>query len=412
MSLENLRTELHGLADEVRPTDLHDRTLGTSRRLRLRRTAVTSVAALAALVAASGLALAVAPEERTVDPPAASSTPPPPASGAPSTAASSAPPPAVLELPRYQGTAPPRFAAGPLANARADIGWSSASQCGTGLVKFAGGTSAYPGRPGTMHVVRTAAGDVNRDGTADLVAVLECEAGQATAYQVVALTADGTYGGEPVYNVIGQAALHSSTRADGFRVAFDAAVAADGAVRVQVGDRLGADWAESATVSQLQWRTYRVDGGVLRQTGGPTTFPADPPTARYTVDATNLVFDAPQDGRRTGRMTVEVRNEGTAAIPRTVLGLKLPSFARPAGDPAAWAGCGWEGTADTVVLCDLAELTPGGSRRLTLTFLMDDAARNGTTDVGLGAFARQPYGTDRVLERGGTTTDGYAVEFD
>ncbi|WP_238011230.1 hypothetical protein KZZ52_57225 [Dactylosporangium sp. AC04546] len=374
----------------------------TSRRLQLRRAAVTSVAALAVLVAASGLALAVTPDQRTVDVPGSSSAPATPPSSTP---------PAVLELPRYQGTAPPRFAAGPLANARADIGWSTASQCGTGLVKFAGGTYAYPGRPGTMHVVRTAAGDVNRDGTADLVAVLECEAGQATAYQVVALTADGTYNGEPVYNVIGQAALHSSTRADGFRVAFDAAVAADGAVRVQVGDRLGADWAESATVSQLQWRTYRVDGGVLRQTGGPTVFPADPPTARYTVEATDLVFDAPRDGRRTGRMTVEVRNEGTAAIPRTVLGLKLPSFARPAGDPAAWAGCGWESAADTVVLCDLAELTPGGSRRLTLTLVMDDAEPPSTADAGLAAFARQPYGTDRVLERGGTTTDGYAVEF-
>ncbi|MFB9183435.1 hypothetical protein ACFFX1_35355, partial [Dactylosporangium sucinum] len=181
MSLDNLRNELHGLADEVRPVDLHDRTLHTSRRLRLRRTAVTSVAAVAALVAASGLALAVVPDERTVDPPAASSTAPPsPATSSPAPP-SSAPPPAAVELPRHQGTAPPRFAAGPLANARADIGWSTASQCGTGLVKFAGGTYAYPGRAGTMHVVRTAAGDVNRDGTADLVAVLECEAGQATA---------------------------------------------------------------------------------------------------------------------------------------------------------------------------------------------------------------------------------------
>ncbi|MFB9180920.1 hypothetical protein ACFFX1_22475, partial [Dactylosporangium sucinum] len=130
--------------------------LYTSRRLPLRRTAVTSVAALAALVAASGLALAGTPGSSGA-PAATAAAPSSPAPSSP--APSSAPPPAVVELPRHQGTAPPRFAAGPLANARADIGWSTASQCGTGLVKFAGGTYAYPGRAGTMHVVRTAAGD-------------------------------------------------------------------------------------------------------------------------------------------------------------------------------------------------------------------------------------------------------------
>ncbi|MFB9180933.1 hypothetical protein ACFFX1_22540, partial [Dactylosporangium sucinum] len=131
--------------------------LHTSRRLPLRRTAVTSVAALAALVAASGLALAGTPGSSGA-PATTAAAPSSPATSSPAPP-SSAPPPAVVELPRHQGTAPPRFAAGPLANARADIGWSTASQCGTGLVKFAGGTYAYPGRAGTMHVVRTAAGD-------------------------------------------------------------------------------------------------------------------------------------------------------------------------------------------------------------------------------------------------------------
>lgn len=84
-----LRAGMAELAEEVQPVDLLDRTLATSRRLRLRRTLAGSAAVVATIAAASGVAFATQsrpgpPPPPTATRPAVTATATPPATASPS----------------------------------------------------------------------------------------------------------------------------------------------------------------------------------------------------------------------------------------------------------------------------------------------------------------------------------------
>jgi hypothetical protein len=116
-----------------------------------------------------------------------------------------------------------------------------------------------------------------------------------------------------------------------------------------------------------QWRTYAWQGGRFRQVDGPTSFPAQPPVAVLSVEATQLSFQ-PVGGQFVGRMTVTVSNTGAVDVTRVNLLLMLPVQARPAGD--GWTGCSRR-TAEnaTAVVCSVSGLQAHSTIPLTLTFL-------------------------------------------
>jgi hypothetical protein len=104
-----------------------------------------------------------------------------------------------------------------------------------------------------------------------------------------------------------------------------------GYVRVQVADFPG-EVGQPEPFAQTQWRTYGWADGQFTQVEGATSFPVNPKVTDLAVSATNLVFDPPSGGQRSGTMTVTVRNAGASSVPFSVT-VQLPLYATLAAQP-------------------------------------------------------------------------------
>ncbi|WP_341717719.1 hypothetical protein QQG74_28420 [Micromonospora sp. FIMYZ51] len=202
-------------------------------------------------------------------------------------------------------------------------------------------------------------GDVDGDGRTDTVALVACRYGEALAKQVLAFSRDGTGQIVTLGRVIG---TH-----EGLDDIKDVALAANGAIRVEVADIQPCCGTPTWWVRQ-QWRTYAWHDSRFEQTAGPTEFGIDPRLTDLALSAGELVLDpADGDGNRTGSVTVTVTNKGPVDVPQ----LRF-SYFYTIGEPAGrdLSGCRMVST-EGGDACLLDGLRPGAQRSYTFRFLIN-----------------------------------------
>lgn len=235
---------------------------------------------------------------------------------------------------------------------------AAASSCPSGQVKFVKGqhfvadsqfidlgTGMVAGPPGAATI------DLDHDGANDLVVSVSC-GGQGWDTQVLAYTRDEQGGVKLLGTVLG---------ADAVPQIKAIATTPRGYVRVQVADFPG-EVGQSQPFAQTQWRTYSWADDHFAQVEGPTSFPVNPKVTDLAASATNLVFNAPSGGQRSGTMTVTVRNAGASPVPFSVV-LNLPLYATLVPQ----AGCSMQ-TYPQVnqVTCTATGVAAGGTKAFTL----------------------------------------------
>jgi hypothetical protein len=315
MDTDQLRRGLSAIATEVEPVDLRDRVLDESNRIRARR-AIGAVA-VAVVIAAIAIPFALRgghPKELPA-----------------------VPTPTVLPT-ESTDDAPDLGPFDDMTIVVPSWGTGNSNGCPTGTVRIRHGfyQRASAGRP--VNVLSYVAADVDHDGAEDYVAHLMCSEGPENGgSQIVAYHRNGT----PIGRVVGTQ--------DGFAMMDYLEARPGGRIAVLVSK----EYTDSGqdTVPN-QWRTYGWQGTRFEQVDGPTTFPANPPAAVLSVEATTLSFQ-PVGDKYKGRLTVTVRNTGTLDIARLQLLLVLPSDVQPTGD--GWSGCARRsGSNATALVCTLA----------------------------------------------------------
>ena len=374
---DRLRADLADLAEVSRAVDLYDRVLVRSRRARI-RDAVAGAAVLAVLAAAGvGAALWVRPGGAAG-----------PADGARPTTTLAGDPMERVTVPTGTVDAQPAQVVvfgdpGPLPRGTVlDLpAWPGRPDCPSGQVELVkAGHLAGGGKE--ADIVKAVAADVDGDGSADLVANVECSGGGAPTYQVIAV---GDVGGSDP-RTLGQVV---AAGADSIGVVYDIATRTDGSVRVTVGDRP----ANSDEGAQVQSRTYTWRDGAFAQTGGPEAFPVDPAAPRVSVHATVTAGTSPA-GEAYVTVAVSADNRGSAAAPDPRLLFAVPTHLVPVG--LIWSTCVMDesGRADGYVLlqCPLRGLEENlvslGNYRFLVGAIGDPPNRTVTVAILHSGFER------------------------
>jgi hypothetical protein len=258
-------------------------------------------------------------------------------------------------------------------------------------VGYAAGTDpkSAPGDPATvfaLHVTREWLGDVNRDGTPDTLAQVTCGNADTSLWQLVALT-PGTAGAP---QTIGQ--VVASGPAPAPASLFDVVVA-DGTVQAEVGDLALADPSVVDQLSTHQQRSYKWNGHVFTQVAGSRSFPANPNFYDLSVTTSPLRFGAASGGRRSGVLTVNVRNRGTGSAYQSQVSITMPATFSLTGPVSATQTChSAPDPAGQVLTCDLDTMAGGASRTLYLTLSDPDSD---SADPAPASRLVTVHGTDR-----------------
>jgi len=243
---------------------------------------------------------------------------------------------------------------GPFKNATVTVpawGGAGTASCPAGRINL--GEGQYVGASRVVNLLSYVASDVDRDGSEDYVAFLMCGEGpESPGWQVVAFR---RLGGElvPIGRVVGSR--------DGFAMMSGLEARPNGRIAANVA-ALYTDSGEQYVPHQ--WRVYAWQAGRFRQVEGPTSFPAQPPAARLSVDPADLVLRPASAGRLVGELTVTVHNTGDGAVPHALLTFLLPTEIGPAGD--GWAGCTMTAAEMVRIDCALGPLAARSTRTLTV----------------------------------------------
>jgi hypothetical protein len=293
--------------------------------------------------------------------------PPRPPAGS-TTAVAAVPAPTSLPAPT---AGPTEQDLGPFAGATLTIPtWDSrAASCPSGRVTL-GENGQYLGRSRVINLMSYVATDVDRDGHDDYVAFVLCGEGpESPGWQVVAYRKSGRELA-PIGRVVGSR--------DGFAMMSGLRAEAGGRVAVNVAEQYS-DAGEQYVPHQ--WRTFAWQGGRFRQVDGPTSFPAQPPAARLSVDPADLALRGTPGGGLMGELTVTVHNTGDAAVTQAALTFILPAEIRPAGD--GWTGCTMTRAEVVVIDCLLGALPAGSARAVTVAVVAPGQPRLvGSTEAG------------------------------
>lgn len=180
------------------------------------------------------------------------------------------------------------------------------AMCPNGKLAFVNGI--YPkggqlGDPGVLEIVKTVHARSAVGGSFVTATLIRCQFADGDgSTQVVAYNRDAAGGTMFVGVVVGSKVL-------------DVAEEPAGGIRAEVYDR-AACCGYAPEMKQKQWRTYGWNGSGFVQIDGPTAFPPNPFVTDLVVTASNLKFGPAQNKRRSGSMTVVVRNKGPFASPK------------------------------------------------------------------------------------------------
>jgi len=332
---------------------------------RRRRMAVAATGALAlALVAAPVVGYAALNRDGSSPPLPAGSADPVPNTGAPTPTAT----PSATASPTTG-----RIDRADLLTARLDLpAWGPDGSCPTEGVRLVDGE----GDVGDVRLENATRGvryiDVDGDGTAETIAVLECLTRDLVPppQQVVAFDRDAT--GRIV--TIGQVAHPNTDQPEWFR---SLEVRPDGSVRIEVWLNPPSD-GSSPTSANRQSRTYRWDGQRFVQTGGPSSFP-EPAPAKLTITATDLVYGPPdENGMRRGTMTVTITNTGGSEGQPIVT---FPSRDSDEPEHTEWSDCRPLTAKPDGYRCLVEPLAPGKRKTYTFPFFTPTDAPPATATV-------------------------------
>ncbi len=255
--------------------------------------------------------------------------------------------------------------------------WGPGVPCATGRVTVPNGQHV-PSHGRVLNLMAVVTSDVDRDGVEDYVAEILCGEGpESPGWQAVAFRRSGDTL-FPIGRVIGSQ--------DGFAMMSGLKAVTKDRIAVNVSNQY-TDSGEQYVPHQ--WRTYAWQAGRFSQVDGPTSFPANPPAARLSVDPADLYFRPAQDGRYVGDLTVTARNSGDAAVANAVLTFFLPFEVRPAG--GAWSDCTMLAltTSSTSIRidCPLGGLAAETSRSMTVQLVAVDRPR---VQGSITAFSGEP----------------------
>lgn len=373
-----------GFRDEVAPqvkpagTAAAHETVRHRRRMRL-----IAATTLAALVVATPISAYAAFGGESHGPPAAAGV----SSSAPTGDSPSAPSAGLTDPASLEPSAPAtdnvpaapdgRISAADLGKATLNIpAWPNGfdDSCPTGAVKFTGGKAgngieALQGDP--VYV------DVDHDGAQETIVLVSCSP-QGSDYEVVALDRDTTGRIVTIGEVVGSA---GNTGKEGSDIMTIWAVQAgdNGQVRVDVGEYRPC--CEAAQASQHQWRAYGWNGNRFSQTGGPTTFGANPKVTDLTVTADRLTMTRQSDGSWAGTLRVTIHNAATFVTPgnlRFALSIDESWQARPGTECSFTPG-------ESPLACTLPGLGAGANRVLTIQLTAPAGPLNSRCNVYAGA---------------------------
>lgn len=295
----------------------------TVRRRRRTRTA-SLVAAVALAVLAPAATYGYAQGQHPPGPPAAS-TGVTGVTGSPSAGPSAAdlrtPGPTVTTT----APAPAQDAPSSVSNATFSVPtWTNAatSGCPSGPVTFHGGASQ------NLTLTPYGRADLDGDGGKESLVLVRCRTAESGPSQVLALTApNGTL------HTLGKVFASTEDAADVLAVT----PTGSGAVEVKVADiMLCCATPEAYQITQV--RTFAWSGGTFRQTGGPTTFTADPAHAKVTVTAGTVTVGAPVNGVRSGTLTLTVHNAGPHAATQVTVLVALSDMSSAPASSATGSG--------------------------------------------------------------------------
>ena len=224
--------------------------------------------------------------------------------------------------------------------------------------------------------------DVDHDGARETVIRVRC-AVQGEVSQVVVFDRDEAGGIRtigPVTAVTGAV-----------RKIFGIDDGGDGLVKVEVGDH-AVCCGTPPELPQHQWRIYRFDGAHFTQSGGPTSFPANPRVTDLSVSVQGPAFVKQANNEWHGQLKVTVRNNGKFA---TNLALQGHLDEVVFGPGTGFQGCDLgQSTRDFSFRCT-DPIGPGASREfvievVTAAYAQPVPGRTGSVDVSSTLPRGQP----------------------
>lgn len=362
-------------------------------RRKVRIASAVAGVAVATIGAGAGYS-ALAPGENA-PPPAAHHSASPSPSASPSAAPTSPSASATATTATRAGSGAGIHGPDNLDNATLNLPANYTSSCPHGPTKFSNGTAGSHTK-----IEKVLAADVDHDGNSDDVALISCRIGEGALKQVVVF--DRAAGGKfttmglvvqvdrkPIYNV-------DDMKVDGSRIL------------ARVGDQATTYTDGARLTGVFQWRTYGWNGSKFTQTAGSTSFQADKTANHLTTTVSKLVFGAEAGGKRTGTMTVTVRNTGTRSVSQVSLVMAMvgaDALATPTGCPTVQVGDA------TVPTCQIGTLAAGASKTVTLTTTIPESEAEYRI-AGGGLPLPESDAQVRIGDRKYSDTTGVTVTFD
>ncbi|MET0417039.1 MAG: hypothetical protein ABW022_13560 [Actinoplanes sp.] len=269
---------------------------------------------------------------------------PTPSTAPPSTLPSSAPPDG-------------RISKAELGNAVLDLpAWPDRldAECPDGRVGFTGGRATIsPKAELRVDIVEVVHADLDGDGAPETGAWITCSGIELGESRVLAFDRDQSGAIVTMGMVVGETG--------GIRDIRDIR-AGGAAIEAQV-----TDWAGDGVpddLGQLQWRSYTWSGGRFRQTGGPSSFPANARITDLSIEGVDTMLAPVEGDRALGTLRVTVANHGPRRATEPAVRVAVP---KPFDIASVPAGCTRHvSLVGTDVTCRPAALAVGRSINVDL----------------------------------------------
>ncbi|GIF68477.1 hypothetical protein Ais01nite_65120 [Asanoa ishikariensis] len=245
--------------------------------------------------------------------------------------------------------------------------------------------TANPHSQGKAWIAKVVHTNLDDDPGRETAALLLCQIGEVPTSQVVAFDRDAAGKIRPIGQVVGE----------GYKLNIrDIRVRAQGGITADVSDMI-ACCDTPVSREQHQQRAYRWNGTKFTQLGGPTVFGDPDSVTDLKVSVSDVTLGPATDGKRSGTMTVTVKNNGPNSSGRFQVGFGDCTF-KCAGQIPFWAW-GSYGTYQ-------APLAPGQSAKKTIKVSFDANTTGGEVGAWLVVIGVDNNKSISDLDPGNDTT--------